>query len=78
MDPDEDFDDESEPNFEFSPPAWESTQFKVGEKRGRGRSKGARGEKTIAQEVLLERHEVREDGKTKILTALDREGSSQR
>jgi len=71
MEPHEDPDDYAEANCEFSPPAWESTQFKVGEKRGRGRPKGARGEKRIAQEIFLERHEVCEDGLTKSLTALE-------
>ncbi|MES2904389.1 MAG: DUF5681 domain-containing protein [Pseudomonadota bacterium] len=71
MDPRDDSDDEFEPNYEFCSPAWEETQFKVGEKRGRGRPKGARGEKKIAQELFLERHEVREDGQTKSLTALE-------
>ena len=72
----DDFDDRdrftpSEDPRDFEPSPSEQTQFKLGEPRGRGRPRGARGKRNIVQVVLLERFEVREAGETKRLTALE-------
>ncbi len=61
----------SEDPRDFEPSPSEQTQFKLGERRGRGRPPGARGKRNIVQEVLLEKFEVREAGEIKRLTALE-------
>jgi hypothetical protein len=46
-------------------------QFGRGQKRARGRPKGAVGEKSIAQEIAGEVHEVRENGESKRITTYE-------
>lgn len=61
----------SEDPSPFEPSASEQTQFKIGEKRGRGRPRGAKGKRNIVARLLLENFDVREAGETKRLTALE-------
>ena len=71
----DDFDDDdelgpSEDSRDFEPSQSEQTQFKIGG-RGRGRPRGARGKRNIVEQILLEKHEVREGGVLKRLTAFE-------
>ena len=64
-------DPEESEDYSFGPAPSEATQIKVGERRSRGRPKGAKGKKKIVADIFRERHEVRENGRVRSLTTLE-------